>query len=248
MLGIVLAALVVVWHGSAEQAQRPVVEISDRCRGCGCKGGPGWRVHATGQCASNRNLAQNCGSPPSEARCTYELGGAKNRRSPSSSSFIQSTPAQPVPARRAKENGSIAGRASVIDADTIEIHGQRIRIWGIDAPEAGQTCQDSSGNSYRCGQIGAIKLAGYLDEAQPIVCAQRDIDQYGRIVASCENSFGQDLATWLVRNGYALDWPRYSKGAYSNHQTDARSRKAGIWQGTLIEPWEWRKSNRQVVQ
>ncbi|MEN3145229.1 thermonuclease family protein [Ochrobactrum sp. WV_118_8] len=246
MLGVILAASVVAWQPPAEQVSRPVIQISDKCRGCGCKGGPGWRVHATGQCASFRNLAQNCGSPPSEALCTYELGGAKTRGTTSSSSFYAPSDAKTV-TKPVKPSGSIAGRASVIDADTIEIHGQRIRIWGIDAPEGGQTCQDASGSEYRCGQIGAMKLASYLDEAQPIICAQRDVDKYSRIVASCVNTFGQDLAMWLVRNGHALDWPMYSKGAYSGAQQDAQSRKAGIWQGTFVEPWEWRKTSKGAM-
>jgi endonuclease YncB( thermonuclease family) len=37
----------------------------------------------------------------------------------------------------------LTGRASVIDADTIEIHGTRIRLWGIDAPESTQLCRDA---------------------------------------------------------------------------------------------------------
>lgn len=246
MLGLILAASVVAWQPPAEQVSRPVIQISGKCRGCGCKGGPGWRVHATGQCASFRNLAQNCGSPPSEALCTYELGGAKARGTTSSSSFYAPSDAKTV-TKPVKPGGSIAGRASVIDADTIEIHGQRIRIWGIDAPEGAQTCKDAFGSEYRCGQIGSMKLASYLDEAQPITCSQRDIDKYGRIVASCQNSFGQDLATWLVRNGHALDWPTYSKGAYSNAQKNAQSRKAGIWKGNFVEPWEWRKLSKGAM-
>lgn len=246
MLGLILAVSVMSWQPPSEQVTRPVIQISGKCRGCGCKGGPGWRVHATGQCASYRNLAQNCGSPPSEALCTYELGGLKQRGTAPASSLF-SPPAPKTVAKPSKSNGSIAGRASVIDADTIEIHGQRIRIWGIDAPEGGQTCQDASGNEYRCGQIGSMKLASYLDEAQPIICAQRDIDQYSRVVASCVNTFGQDLATWLVRNGHALDWPMYSKGAYSGAQKDAQSRKAGIWQGTFVDPWDWRKLNKGAM-
>ena len=34
----------------------------------------------------------------------------------------------------------LIGQASVIDGDTLEIHGTRIRLWGIDAPESSQLC------------------------------------------------------------------------------------------------------------
>jgi endonuclease YncB( thermonuclease family) len=52
----------------------------------------------------------------------------------------------------------IAGRASIIDGDTIEIPGQRIRLFGIDAPESRQTCE-ANGPTYRCGQQAALGLA-----------------------------------------------------------------------------------------
>ena len=45
----------------------------------------------------------------------------------------------------------IAGRASVLDGDTIEIRGERIRLFGIDAPESRQMCANANGQSYRCG-------------------------------------------------------------------------------------------------
>lgn len=44
---------------------------STPCRGCGCKGGPGYRHLASGQCVSFRDLAKKCGNPPGVA-CSFE--------------------------------------------------------------------------------------------------------------------------------------------------------------------------------
>jgi endonuclease YncB( thermonuclease family) len=60
-------------------------------------------------------------------------------------------------------SAELTGRASVIDGDTIEIHGTRIRLFGIDAPEAQQACTDAASQPYRCGQQAANALAEYLD-------------------------------------------------------------------------------------
>ena len=63
---------------------------------------------------------------------------------------------------------TIAGRASVIDGDTIEIHGERIRFNGIDAPEATQLCEDTGGRTYRCGARSAEALAEWLASSSPV--------------------------------------------------------------------------------
>jgi hypothetical protein len=42
------------------------------CHGCGCKGGPGWRVRATGQCAYWDGLSRDCGDPPDNKLCQCE--------------------------------------------------------------------------------------------------------------------------------------------------------------------------------
>ncbi|MFZ1414821.1 MAG: hypothetical protein WAS73_09625 [Defluviicoccus sp.] len=53
----------------------------------------------------------------------------------------------------------IVGRASVVDGATIEIRGQRIRLFGIDAPESSQLCTLDD-KSYRCGQQSVLASAG----------------------------------------------------------------------------------------
>lgn len=139
----------------------------------------------------------------------------------------------------------IGGRASVIDGDTIEIHGQRIRLHGIDAPESRQFCEDEAGETYRCGQVAAMALEDYLAASRPTHCDQIDTDRNGRIVAQCVRANGSSVNAWLVRQGHALDWPRYSRGAYAVDQQAAQRARSGVWQGAFVEPWEWRRQKRR---
>jgi endonuclease YncB( thermonuclease family) len=64
------------------------------------------------------------------------------------------------------------------------------------------------------------------------------------LVAECFRADGQSVNAWLVRNGHALDWPRYSNGAYARNQEAAKADGAGMWQGQFIEPWEARRLRR----
>jgi endonuclease YncB( thermonuclease family) len=128
------------------------------------------------------------------------------------------------------------GQASVIDGDTLEIHGTRIRLWGVDAPESSQLCRGADSNLYRCG----ASAANDLDIARrPVNCTPISEDQYGRSVATCSVG-GTDLGEWLVRNGLALDWPQYSKGRYAAAERDADRSGRGMWAGSYVEPWLFR--------
>jgi endonuclease YncB( thermonuclease family) len=132
----------------------------------------------------------------------------------------------------------LIGQASVIDGDTLEIHGTRIRLWGIDAPESTQLCRGDDSLQYRCGAQAANDLDVFI-AWRPVNCLPLNLDQYGRTVATCSVG-GADLAEWLVRSGLALDWPQFSKGRYQTAQRDAEHVGRGVWKGSYVEPWLYR--------
>src|SRR6185437_3153724 len=142
----------------------------------------------------------------------------------------------------------IEGRATVIDGDTIEIAGQRIRFNGVDAPESSQYCEDAKGFEYPCGRVAATALDEFLAASRPARCQFVSWDQYGRYVGDCARADGASVQAWLVENGHALDWPRYSNGAYAAHQRTAQQVRQGIWAGTFQAPWEWRAAQRGNVE
>src|SRR5215210_371273 len=80
---------------------------------------------------------------------------------------------------------ALIGRASIIDGDTIEIHGERVRINGVDAPENAQRCKNEKGKAYRCGAVAAEALDRFLAASRPTRCEFVERDRYGRFVSEC---------------------------------------------------------------
>jgi len=138
------------------------------------------------------------------------------------------------------ETGLVTGQASVIDGDTLEIHGIRIRLHGIDAPESDQLCQ-KDGQSYRCGQVAALALADLIGR-RTVRCQTREKDRYGRFIARCYVE-STDLGRWMVREGHALAYRRYSTD-YVGDEDQARGARRGMWAGTFQNPWEYRQGKR----
>ena len=136
---------------------------------------------------------------------------------------------------------TVAGRVTVIDGDTLEMHWQRIRLRGIDAPESGQSCADKKGATYRCGQNSANQMASYV-RGKTVNCNVTDRDRYGRLVAACYVN-GEDINERLVFEGWALAYRQYSRD-YVRAETQAKRNSAGMWQGRFVEPWKWRKGSR----
>lgn len=146
-----------------------------------------------------------------------------------------------LPAAHAAERATVTGTASVIDADTIEIHGERLRLHGIDAPESGQLCHDPNGDPWRCGKEAAFALANKIGR-RTVSCKLTDQDRYGRWIAVCAQG-GEDLNGWLVRAGWAVAYTRFSNDYVSEERAAKRERR-GIWQGDFIAPEDWRRGAR----
>lgn len=135
----------------------------------------------------------------------------------------------------------VVGRASVIDGDTIEVRGQRIRLHGIDAPESSQLCTKPDGTQWRCGQQAALALSDRIGQAN-VTCRGTDTDRYGRVIAVCYRG-EVDLNEWLVAEGWAAAY-RYYSTDYVPAEEQARAAGKNIWSGDFVMPWDWRRGRR----
>jgi endonuclease YncB( thermonuclease family) len=98
---------------------------------------------------------------------------------------------------------TIAGRASVIDADTIQVNGEVIRFLDIDAPEKDQLCQQAEGDvMWECGIEATFALIDWIGETD-IVCETDKLDRYKRRLARCTVQ-GEDVAVWLAESGWGV--------------------------------------------
>lgn len=142
---------------------------------------------------------------------------------------------------------AIVGRAAVVDGDTIEIAGERIRLHGVDAPESWQVCEDGDGLKYRCGREAAMMLDRFLQASRPVSCEFVERDRYRRFVSVCFRADGVEVNRWLVESGLAVDWARYSGGKYLDAQDKARAQARGIWRGAFQLPCEARGQRAKQV-
>jgi endonuclease YncB( thermonuclease family) len=136
---------------------------------------------------------------------------------------------------------TLTGIPKIIDGDTIRIGNTRIRLHGIDAPEAKQTCT-VDGKKWQCGRNAANALASIVGE-QSVKCSKRNIDRYGRIVAVCRAG-PIDLNEWMVGNGWAVAYKRFSI-EYNRGEIEAKKAGKGLWRGDFVMPWVWRRRMRE---
>lgn len=123
-----------------------------------------------------------------------------------------------------------------------QVAGTRVRLFGIDAPEKKQACLDGRGESYLCGQAATSALREVIGNA-PVACTVKTKDMYRRSVAVCTvvrpGERPLDLNAWLVEEGHAVAYRRYSKD-FVPAELRAQEAKRGIWAGRFELPEGWR--------
>ncbi len=135
---------------------------------------------------------------------------------------------------------TLSGQARIIDGDTLAVAGERIRLNGIDAPESRQTC-GRDGRQWACGKASTQALHRLIGPNE-VLCRIDRRDKYGRGIGACFVN-GRDLQHELVRQGLALAYRRYST-RYVPAEDEAREAQRGLWSGSFIEPWRWRRHQK----
>ena len=141
----------------------------------------------------------------------------------------------------------ITGKPKVTDGDTIKINNKNIRFSGIDAPESyffgkKQLCILNN-IKILCGNLSKEKLVEKIGKQIVICKLEKNEDQYSRLVGECFIN-NESLSVFMVRNGYAFDYPKYSDGKFRKHEIYAKNLSLGLWQMQFEYPWIWRKKNR----
>ncbi len=139
----------------------------------------------------------------------------------------------------------IVGVARVVDGDTIDVAGERIRLEGIDAPETGQSCQTAGGQAWPCGKVASEKLRTLIGKST-VSCSERGRDRYDRVLAYC-SAGDVALNEAMVASGYAWAFVKYSR-AFVSVEAAARDARIGVWQGSAQAPWDYRAGAWQVAE
>ena len=135
------------------------------------------------------------------------------------------------------------GFPKVIDGDTVQFAGVKLRIMGIDAPQTDQLCFDHAGKRWKCG----VAAREYLKQQAGNKSWKCDVvrkNLYGRLLARCRAG-DEDIAGQMVQAGWALA-STTGPAAYRESEEVARASEAGLWAGAFVAPLDWRRRNRQA--
>jgi endonuclease YncB( thermonuclease family) len=145
----------------------------------------------------------------------------------------------------ASAGSASAATFAVIDGDTLRSGNTTYRLFGIDAPEAGQKCKDAHDGSWPCGKE-AIRLMNTLVIGKEVACDDRGADEYGRTLSVC-TADGKEINAAMIDAGLAWSFRRYSHD-YDAREDAARAKLVGVWQAATEAPWDYRMDRWRVAE
>ncbi len=135
-----------------------------------------------------------------------------------------------------------SAQVKVRDGDTLTMMGKDIRLYGIDAPEYKQICQNNAGKNWPCGDVARQKLTAIIGNSE-VVCLPKAVDKYNRTIATCSTATVPDIALALVEAGLASNGVDGGEGPYAVSESLAQVEKMGVWSGAFMTPADWRRAN-----
>jgi endonuclease YncB( thermonuclease family) len=137
----------------------------------------------------------------------------------------------------------IRGHPTVVSGDTLDFDGKQIRFFDVDAPEIDQTCLVRGGTeTWPCGREAARALSQALDQFT-VSCETMGTDYRGRWFARC-NVDTVSVATLMASNGWVVPNQECRCKEVEAWSALAKSKNLGVWSGTFVWPWEWRKAHQ----
>lgn len=162
-----------------------------------------------------------------------------------------------APVMAAKNDPPIVGKISKVhDGDTFFVKGIKIRLHGVDAPEAKQTCAWRNGVKVLCGKVAAERLKSLIGD-KPVTCRKTGVS-FDRVTARCsinENGKTVDLGNELIYLGFAWADARYATQDEINDMIASQRNRRGLWDNGHDDPRQgfqfprdWREAQKAKAQ
>lgn len=133
--------------------------------------------------------------------------------------------------------------SAVVSATQLNAGKETIKLYGIDAPDMGQSCKNTVGNDYSCGEVAKEELYKFVRKNE-LSCEGKGKNRLGQKIAKCTVN-GEDLSKLMVRSGWAVADRRITND-YIADEKYAHDNKIGLWSGKFHAPWEWRSKHSNV--
>lgn len=133
---------------------------------------------------------------------------------------------------------SAAAAQTVVDGDSLELHGTTYRLYGVDAPDDRQVCPDGWPAGYE-----AEAYLGQLIGSRHVTCTPIGLPKKDETDAICRAD-GVDIGSAMVTGGMAYAFVPYSARYITQEEAAAKANR-GVHRHKCLPPWEWRAETNQ---